>query len=74
MLDVGDSGRQSDGGVYTNSKLGYAIENNLLNITDSDFIANSGSIIKYPYVFVVDDAFSLNPYMLKHYPTAYSND
>ena len=43
MVDVGDSGRQSDGGVYINSILGYAIENNILNIPDSDFIANSGT-------------------------------
>ena len=32
LVDIGDSGRQSDGSVYSNSKLGYAIENNLLNI------------------------------------------
>jgi len=32
MVDSGDSGRQSDGSVYHNSHLGYAIENNTLNI------------------------------------------
>ena len=25
IVDIGDSGRQSDGGMYANSKLGYAI-------------------------------------------------
>ena len=30
--DIGDIGRQSDGSVYGSSHLGYAIENNLLNI------------------------------------------
>ena len=28
LLDIGDSGRQSDGSVYNNSYLGYAIDNN----------------------------------------------
>ena len=32
MVDIGDPGRQSDGSVYHNSLLGYAIENNVLNI------------------------------------------
>ena len=26
LVDIGDAGRQSDGGVYNNSSLGYAIE------------------------------------------------
>ena len=43
MVDIGDSGRQSDGGVYASSKLGYAKETDLLHIPDPDFIANSGN-------------------------------
>ena len=62
MVDIGDSGRQSEGGVYANSKLGYAIENDLLNIPE------------FPYVFVADDAFSLKPYMIKPYPATNAND
>ena len=31
LVDIGDSGRQSDGSVYANSHLGYAIESNYLN-------------------------------------------
>ena len=68
LADVGDNGRQSDGGVYTNSKIGYAIDNNLLQIPPPGIIANSGKTKKYPYVFVVDDAFSLKTYMIKPYP------
>ena len=74
MVDIGDSGRQSDGGVYANSKLGYAIENDILNIPDPDFIANSGNNTKFPYVFVADDASSLKPYMIRPYPVANAND
>ena len=73
MVDIGDSGRQSDGEVYANSKLGYAIENELLNIPDPDFIANSGNNTNVPYVFVADDASSLKPYMIRPYPVANAN-
>ncbi len=68
LVDVGDNGRQSDGGVYTNSTIGYAIDNNLLRIPPPDIIANAGTAKQYPYVFVADDAFSLKTYMIKPYP------
>ena len=32
VVDIGDSGRQSDGSVYANSNLGYAIENKQLKL------------------------------------------
>ena len=31
MIDIGGAGRQSDGGVYNNSRMGDAIELNKLN-------------------------------------------
>ena len=68
LVDVGDNGRQSDGGVYTNSTIGYAIDKNLLDLPTPGIIENSGSILQYPYVFVADDAFALKTYMLKPYP------
>ncbi|XP_065675624.1 uncharacterized protein LOC136091841 [Hydra vulgaris] len=57
MVDIGDSGRQSDGSVFNNCSLGYAIENNKLNIPDPEKIGNSDKIL--PYVLVADDAFGL---------------
>lgn len=68
LIDVGDNGRQSDGGVYTNSVIGYAIDNNTLQFPPANVISNSGTTKTYPYVFVADDAFSLKPYMIKPYP------
>ena len=38
LLDFGDNGRQSNGGVYTNSKIGFAIHNNLLDFPSADTI------------------------------------
>lgn len=58
LIDVGDSGRNSDGGVFSSSKLGFAITNNHLNIPHP----------KLPYVFVGDKAFQLTEFMMKPYP------
>lgn len=67
MVDIGDSGRQSDGSVYSNSQLGFAIENNLLNIPKPEMLRNSDKIL--PFVFVADDdAFGLKMHMMKPYP------
>lgn len=66
MVDIGDSGRQSDGSVYANSNLGYAIENKLLNTPPDCQISNSNKVL--PYVFVGDDAFGLKRHMMKPYP------
>ena len=55
----------SDGGVFSNSNLGYAIVNDLLdfpepeNVNDSDF--------KLPFVFVADDAFPMRTNLVKPY-------
>ena len=66
LVDIGDSGRQSDGSVYANSNLGYAIENKLLNIPPDAKITGSTKVL--PYVFVEDDAFGLKRHLMKPYP------
>ena len=66
LVDIGDAGRQSDGSVYSNSDLGYAIDENLLNFPAEDTI--NGSEEKFPYVILGDDAFGLKAYLLKPYP------
>ena len=67
LVDIGGSGRQSDGSVYNNSHLGRAIENNLLDIPKPEKL-NPDSSKLYPFVFVADDAFGLKPHMMKPYP------
>ena len=64
LVDIGDAGCQSDGGVYNNSKLGYAIDKNLINMPyPSNDVSSDGKY--YPFVFVADDAFQMKEYMLK---------
>ncbi|XP_065641181.1 uncharacterized protein LOC124807037 [Hydra vulgaris] len=66
LVDIGDSGRQSNGSVYNNSRLGFAIENNLLKIPKDSKISNNSYKI-LPYVFVADDTFGLKRHMMKPY-------
>ena len=66
LVDIGDTGRQSDCSVYANSHLGYAIENDLLNIPQSSKLPQSEMILSY--VFIGDDAFCLNNHLMKPYP------
>lgn len=66
MVDIGDAGRQSDGGVYKNSQLGYAIDHNTISLPPPSPIGDNDDKI-YPYVFVADDAFQMKPFMLKPY-------
>ena len=63
LVDIGDAARRSDGGVYKNSNLGHAIDNNTINRPPASPINSRGK--EYPYVFVADDAFQMEPFMLK---------
>lgn len=66
MVDIGDYGRLSDGSVFSSSNLGYAINNDTLNIPPPQQLDDNPTL--YPYVFVGDDAFPLKPCLLKPYP------
>lgn len=66
-VSVGVNGRVSDGGVFKNSSLFWALKNNLLNIPPSQTLPNSTE--KLPYVIVADDAFTLMPNLMKPYPS-----
>ena len=68
LVDIGDTGRNSDGGVFANSTLGYAINNNLLSIPDPESL--SRHFPPLPYVFVGDEAFQLTEHLMKPYPRA----
>ena len=65
LVDIGESGRNSDGGVYANSDLGTAINAHKLQIPDARILPGTGT--KFPYVFVADEAFVLKPFMIKQY-------
>jgi hypothetical protein len=64
-VDIGAYGRQSDGGVFSNSVLGQKLEQGSLQIPGDRRIKNSN--ITQPCTFVGDDAFALSSYMMKPY-------
>lgn len=65
-LDVGNVGRNSDGGVFANSSLSHLLEAEQL------FIPNNKPLpcrrIPMPHVLVGDAAFPLKTYIIKPYP------
>lgn len=62
-VDVGFNGRISDGGIIRRTKFWELFESGALNIPESDFLPNSDE--KFPFVFVMDDAFALLPNFMK---------
>ncbi|CAB4034630.1 Hypothetical predicted protein [Paramuricea clavata] len=65
MVDIGEAGRQSDAGVFSNSNLGHSILKNLLPVPRPRRLDSTNTL--YPYVFLGDDAFPLRPNLLKPY-------
>lgn len=65
-VDVGSYGKNSDGGIFSNSNLGRAIEQNKLHIPQDEKLPNTA--LKLPYVFVADEGFPLKTYLMRPYP------
>ncbi|XP_046401558.1 uncharacterized protein LOC124167622 [Ischnura elegans] len=65
-VDVGVNGRVSDGGVFRESRLAEAINEERLNLPASRPLP--GKAIPVPYVFIADDASPLTNRILKPYP------
>lgn len=66
LVDIGDSGRQSDESVFASCNLGRAINENRLNLPEARELDDSHE--KFPYVFIGDEAFPLKPCLVKPYP------
>jgi len=66
LVDIGNSGRHSDGGVFNHSRIGRKFEQGLLNFPPPACLP--GSSICMPYYFVADDAFPLKVSLIKPYP------
>ena len=65
LVDVGECGRQSDGGVFRNSNLGHAIVNELFDLPPQKSLP--GTDLVQQYVFVADDAFPMGTNLVKPY-------
>ena len=65
LVYVGCNGRDADGGVYQNSKINSAFEENLLNVPDPKPLPGGSTVT--PYTIVAGDAFPLKTYIEKPY-------
>ena len=66
MIDVGSSGRSSDGGIFSHSAPRKHMENGSLNILPDSCLP--GTNIEAPFVIVGDEAFPLKTYLMRPYP------
>ncbi|XP_066590589.1 uncharacterized protein [Prorops nasuta] len=66
LVDCGEYGSSSDGGVLSRSMIGQALKNHSLNIPAGEFYL-PGSTIKTPIYFVGDEAFQLTTNMMRPY-------
>lgn len=66
IVDVGQFGSISDGGVWAHSDLSHLFENGLLNVPLKKELP--GTLVTTEHVFVSDEAFPLKKYLLRPYP------
>ena len=67
MVDMGDAGRHSDGGVLSNSEFGKALDGNSLSLPQSRPLPGTLSPT-VPYVIVGDEVFPLKQNIMRLYP------
>lgn len=66
VIDVGGYGKNSDGGILSNSNFGKALQSKRLNIPNKRVLP--GTNVELPMVCVADEAFALKTYMMRPYP------
>lgn len=67
-IQVGDFGKNSDGGVYSNSTLGIGMREKTLNVPEDQCLPGAEDLGRLPFVMVGDAAFPLKPNLMRPYP------
>ena len=65
LVDTSYVGRQSDGGVFSASNLGFAMNSGKLSIPSPRKVSEFHKDLSY--VFIGDEAFLLKPFLIKPY-------
>ncbi|XP_011860305.1 PREDICTED: putative nuclease HARBI1, partial [Vollenhovia emeryi] len=66
FVDIGAYGRRSDGGIFKDSFIGKAFDEEWMGIPQPTAIGEGGPVL--PYCLVGDEAFPLKSYLLRPYP------
>ena len=81
LVDIGEAGRHSDGGILSHSSFGQPIEAGMLSIPGASpfqvtnipmwntYLFTGTTVPSFQYVFVGDEAFPLRTNMLRPYPS-----
>lgn len=64
-VDVGAYGKNSDGGIFYDSKMGKALKNKTFGMPDDKPITENGKPL--PYIIVGDEAFPCKTYLMRPY-------
>ena len=67
-VDIGNYGRNSDGGTFARSPIGKGLADNALNVPKAEPLRNAPEYGPMPYSIVADEAFPLKEYLLRPYP------
>ena len=67
LVDIGEAGKESDSGVFSNSVFGQSLESNALPLPQPKGLPDRSDIV-LPYVFVGDEGFPLRNNLLRPYP------
>ncbi|XP_026831161.1 protein ANTAGONIST OF LIKE HETEROCHROMATIN PROTEIN 1-like [Ooceraea biroi] len=65
-VDVGAHGKNSDGGIFANSNLGRALQQDSLFVPGNAALPGTHTLV--PHVIVGDEAFPLKTYLMRSYP------
>lgn len=65
-VDVGAYGKESDGGIFSNSNLSKKLDKGALG--SKSFAALPGTNIKVPHVILGDEAYPLKTYLMRPFP------
>ena len=68
MVDIGDAGLQSDGGVFATNNIGEAQDEVLLNIPPPRRLYGDTKL--FPFVLFFNEAFRLREYLIRVYSRA----
>ncbi|KAK7162507.1 hypothetical protein R3I93_006733 [Phoxinus phoxinus] len=68
VVDVGASGSNSDGGIFSNSLMGQALNTGSLNVPEPSHLPSAPELGALPCVIVADEAFPLKTFLLRPYP------
>lgn len=72
LIDVGASGRLSDGGVFKNSVIGQRLESGMLNLPGPTTFPGTSTCTQH--VFVGDEAFQLRTDFMRPFPGRLTDD